>query len=112
MSKGLEALELLYKEGINILELLCKDIPNEFKQRRMSLYNDWKKIIEQELKEHEQYKDIEEKLGIDLVSFFTTIWFPDRDENGVNHPFPINNVAEVLKKKYGKTWALTREELE
>lgn len=83
-------------------------------------------IIEKELKEHEQYKFIEEKLGIDLVTLFKAlkngIWIYD---NG--NPFFTSRIKltmqldaihcsisdiEVLLKDYGKTWALTKEELE
>ena len=63
------------------------------------------------LEENQQYKSIEQELGVSLIHFFSQVWLSDRDDKGVNHPFPINSL-ESLKKNHGKTWALTKEELE
>lgn len=83
--------------------------------------------VEQALNHYYQpYKDIEDELGIDIVTLFKAlkkgIWIYD---NG--NPFFTSSIKlamqldaiycsisdiEVLLKDYGKTWALTREELE
>lgn len=90
-------------------------------------------IIEKELTEREQYKAIEQELGIDLVTYFTVkrrgyIYYKALDgtirESKVWAQFfgydwcwyirspKKNDRRRVRMKHYGKTWALTREELE
>jgi len=94
--------------------------------------------LEIELKEHEQYKAIEEELGIDLVKIFTAFknnliyaknpYGFDTDTKIVEAfkisiergricgsfslPSEMFNHAGWKLADYGKTWALTREELE
>lgn len=77
-----------------------------------------------------QLEDIEEEIGIDLITLFKAlkgIWIKDNDRTYyVGSPylcFAENNKRELEMqfrvvdtwfyiKNYGKTWALTREELE
>lgn len=109
-------------EGLEALERLTK-IHN---------HNDFKecyKIIEKELKEYEQYKAIEQELGIDLITLFKAI------RNGVfvkgqetQYPLALirkhyssgktkyyvfhnGREKEIKLNNYGKNWALTKEEL-
>ena len=78
----------------------------------------------------EQLEDIEEELGIDLITLFNAlesgIWYKDyKDDDKIKF---TNRVEEVIKckqllvpfkytiivlkfKDYGETWALTRKEL-
>lgn len=132
MSKGLEALKYLkenkrrhWVDGDKSTE--CLD------------------TIEKELKEHEQYKAIEDKLGIDLITLFKAlkngIWVKDLKNNvykvschlcrvetgggvdcSLGLAFQQNGnykwrylVLDTRRdsdiKDYGKTWALTKEEL-
>ena len=88
--------------------------------------------IEKELKEHEKYKAIEKELGIDLLTLFKAlkngIWTKKGHIEGEN--LEIHFYQKLLSymwesddendvdfinfhfKDYGKTWALTKEELE
>ena len=89
-------------------------------------------IIKKELKEHEQYKAIEEELGIDLLTLFKAlkngIWFINPVDNKLRYSMPIFDTSFEISlkgltmlsteidmlfyfKDYGKTWALTKEEL-
>lgn len=110
MIKGLEALEHLNK---NII--VAEDIDEDFN------------TIEKELKEHEQYKTIEQELGIDLITLFKALkcFYAKDMDIYCSHPNPfyltcgkqgewyISWIAHDYKiSDYGKTWALTREELE
>ena len=88
-------------------------------------------IIEKELKEREQYKAIEQELGIDLVTLFGIlrtggcIWVKNckginqwhvesLKQRGLDKQWYLtySNNVRVKLKDYGKTWALTKEELE
>ena len=117
MSKGLEAFKRI-KSRYN--DRVCIDILEDFD------------TIEKELKEHEQYKAIEEELGIDLYTFFTVkkrgyIYYRALDGSirkskvwaqffGYDWCWYIRNPKKKDRKRvrmrhYGKTWALTEEEL-
>lgn len=93
-------------------------------------------IIERDLDKLSQLEDIEKELGIDLITLFKAqkqgyVWelvFAGYDKNGKStykpkkqeHWFGIDFRAKALIgkwigydfKDYGKTWALTKEELE
>ena len=97
-----------------------------------------KEIIEKDLEELEEHRKIEKEIGIDLISLFNIerqlntkekIWFKIADEidesyrcDGdyyiidMKHKAFIKIAYEPLDylyfKDYGKTWALTKEELE
>lgn len=80
--------------------------------------------IEKDLDKLEQYKNIEEEIGIDLITLFKAlkngiyaehryvqqcyICFIDGEWTIAN----LKNDEWWLLKDYGKTWALTKEELE
>ena len=97
--------------------------------------------LKNELKEHEQYKAIEQELGVDLVTLFKALkcneFYSKHPETGevswialpelyycgrkwnIGCGSMIFNEQEKCcdswdcdPKDYGKTWALTREELE
>lgn len=119
MNKGLEALKRI-KSHYN--DRVCIDILEDFD------------IIEKELKEHEQYKAIEEKIGcpleVLLQVFRKGIWVKnDCTKNKIEHwcaqdikvidagwQWDICKIRTTCNKyvgcfNYGKTWALTKEEL-
>jgi len=79
-------------------------------------------------KEIKQYKDIEEELGIDLITLFKALtngFYTIREDLGLitdarlvlNHTYPKfefirdDSMYFYNLKDYGKTWALTKEEL-
>lgn len=72
-----------------------------------------------------QLEDIEDKLGIDLFTLFKAlengVFYRDQRDNGIHLGYPqlsgqhISIIGKELIlriKDYGKTWALTRGELE
>lgn len=74
-----------------------------------------------------QVKDIEEELGIDLITLFKAlkngIWLKDKKDQYMSYHCLLRDdfilvlyediyKKEYLLKDYGKTWALTKEELE
>ena len=80
-------------------------------------------IIEKELTEREQYKAIEKELGIDFITLIKALREGFVDGNGEYHHFSnlfIDNIeifdsyekVSFYLNDYGKTWALTKEELE
>ena len=122
---ALEALKLLKKlKKNNIVDQEVEDILLD--------------IIEEELKEHRLLKNIEEELDIDLITLFNIekqlntkkeIWFKTEDEIDASYRYDgdyyiidlkhkafVKIVCEPIDyfyfKDYGKTWALTKEELE
>ena len=85
-------------------------------------------IVEKALDEHEQYKAIEQELGIDLVTLFKALkngiycleqpgnqivylepYFVGMDTFGVWHYTTKTTIKEL--KDYGKTWALDKNDL-
>lgn len=113
MSKGLEATKRL-KWGLDITH-----------EERINLCE----CIEKELKEHEQYKAIEKELGIDLITLFKAIsngvWVKTKNDISKHLTVALKKrhhtkeywlfyrpYSHVYLKDYGKTWALTKEELE
>lgn len=154
MSKELEYFQEIIKVDKEALTLANKE---KSKKRDVMLHRRWlnqrKNSIEQALKEHEQYKAIEQELGIDLLNFSKILYALEKecvyvkvkekkqydgysvDEetgeierkvivrfsryiNGTRDWFftisfsDISSVNQYLLKDYGKTWALTRKELE
>lgn len=124
MSKGLEELEKAKKRtGLPLNQEFAPVTEKEIA------------IIEQELKEHEQYKATEEDLGINLLTFVKVLKAPEIYVKRKNEIFEVlhcdirwdivvNSIAIVLEESknhtlysiyhlrdYGKTWALTKEEL-
>ena len=92
---------------------------------------EWCNIIEQDLDRLEELKDLEEEIGIDLITLFKAlkngIWIKKKGKiknllffyENVNlyedylYICPVDIYDErVCINQYGKTWALTREELE
>ena len=96
-----------------------------------------KETIEKDLDRLEEYRKIEEELGIDLITLFNIgkqlntkkeIWFKIEDEIEENLRFDSYYIIDLKHKAfvkieyepldyfyfkdYGKTWALTKEELE
>ena len=96
-----------------------------------------KETIEKDLDQLEEYRKIEEELGIDLITLFNIdkqlntkkeIWFKIEDEIEENLRFDSYYIIDLKHKAfvkieyepldylyfkdYGKTWALTKEELE
>ena len=90
---------------------------------------DAKEFVEESLKELRKIKDSEKELGIDIPTLISAlkngIWVKTR--NGISQHFTISvrkwlqtdtyclyyrPYTHVWFKDYGKTWALTREELE
>ena len=96
-----------------------------------------KETIEKDLDQLEEYKKIGEELGIDLITLFNIdkqlntkkeIWFKIEDEIEENLRFDSYYIIDLKHKAfvkieyepldylyfkdYGKTWALTKEELE
>ena len=121
MIKDLETLEKLKV-------LLYGETKDEFGRTNFPQRLEIAKELEKELKEYEQYKAIEQELGIDLVTLFEAlrkgVFYKDykepiRHTNNLRlsclthdkhwcldnkwHWFPL--------KEYDKTWALTEEEL-
>ena len=114
MSKGLEALERL--KNTLLAEGYWQDILQDVS------------IIEKELKEHEQNKAIEQELGIDLLTknkiekshvvyrkgFDSCEEIEKHNRLGVcldKYDLSGNQIF-LPYNQYGKTWALTKEELE
>jgi len=85
-----------------------------------------KAICEQAIKECYEYKCIEDEFGIDLITLFKALrdgaWFKIGNRVYTDRPNLIRDIRQftlqipyhgfVNVKDYGKTWALTREELE
>lgn len=79
--------------------------------------------LEKELKEHEQYKAIEKEIGIDLITLLKVQtmgayfkgkdkkWIPMTDYNEKCFKLSETEIYRFYFKDYGKTWALTKEEL-
>lgn len=139
MSKGLEALKNIkrekptffsaiydgdmWEEDIETIEKELKEL--EERREMMKRFNEacvpmvLDNRTEKALKENEQYKEIEEELGIDLVTLFKAL------KNGIYGKIGNKNehiLAPHLSwhyreiyifkiKDYGKTWALTKEKL-
>ena len=87
------------------------------------------KIVEKDLDKLDQYETIEEELGIDLITLFKALKNGIYFENDKQHHIVELNLGisgdyrlsyeiidglheNVYVKDYGKTWALTKEELE
>ena len=123
MSKGLEALKRI-KSRYN--DRVCIDILEDFD------------TIEKELKEHEQHKAIEKEFSINLNTVFAAL---RNDRIYARNPYGFDTDTKIVKvhgvsiekdricgsfslpselfnhagwklADYGKTWALTKEEVE
>lgn len=110
-----------------LFELLCEG------EHTYSEHNFWLKlhqIVAEALEKLDQLEDIEEELGIDLITLFKAlkdgIYFYGQKEEELQdvqlrmfheEPMLVHNCGdltdlEVYVAGYGKTWALTKEELE
>ena len=111
-----------------VLELICEAKSVNRDEGRMCFL---RKIIEKDLDQLEEYRKIEEELSVDLITLFTAlekgVWYKDyKDDDKIKF---TDRVEENIKCKefivpakyttiglkfrdYGKTWALTREDLE
>lgn len=120
MSKGLDALKELYGA------IRCENSHN------LEACSVLRETIEKELKEHEQYKAIEQELSIDIPTYFKIRKAEKvytKDELGrIDEKYLRDNVDGISVfsegfasipecdetlyiSGYGKDWALTREEL-
>lgn len=84
-----------------------------------------KTLVQMGMNKLGQHEDIEEELGIDLVTLFkaiknpvyiketdTTVWCSNRLINVLGHHFIlVVGDTSLNTEDYGKTWALTKEEL-
>lgn len=129
-----KALEMIKKQVGNI-HVFTDEMPPQ--QTSVELRNSGLfEIIEQAFDEYlilqkmrAEYKAIEEKIGISLITLFSAIengvWV--KTKNGISHHFTVSvrkwlqtntyclyyrPYTHVWFENYGKTWALTREELE
>lgn len=93
-----------------------------------------KETIEKDLERLEKYKSIEEEIGIDLITLFKAVkndfYFKYKDKiissndysfltrANIRGDWVLDIISDNLSllliklKDYGKTWALTKEELE
>ena len=110
-----------------VLELICEAKSVNIDERRICFL---RKIIEKDLDLLEEHRKIEEELGVDLITLFKALngcWFlqiSTKKALGDIRPTLVYQCGWHLKPKlselpmlyalkdYGKTWALTREELE
>ena len=119
-----------------VLELICEAKSVNIDERRVCFL---RKIIEKDLDILEEYRKIEEELGIDLLTLFKalkngiylkfgseknigvyyehTAILPhhfDKDYKGyfIDLQLELSINFNFYFKDYGKTWALTKEELE
>ena len=139
MSKGLEALEeLLYYANLNFERENERKTEFANKIEKMGIADNEEnfKIIEKDLDQLEEYRKIEEELGIDLIKAVElckqvnskkVVYTKERwgiDTIKILDELDIELFSHRLYKnfggvyvsldlyEYGKTWALTKEELE
>ena len=119
-------------------ELQCVLVSNQATKRYSDIFEEnLLRPIEKDLEVLEEYRKIEEELGIDLITLFNIdkqlntkkeIWFKIEDEIEENFRFDSYYIIDLKHKAfvkieyepldylyfkdYGKTWALTKEELE
>ena len=111
-----------------VLELICEAKSVNRDEGRVCFL---RKIIEKDLDRLEELEDLEEELGIDLITLFKAlengVWykdykdddkikFTDRVEENIGckeFTVPAKYTTIGLKfKDYGETWALTKKELD
>lgn len=116
----------IYEENNN----QCSDLGNccSYKGDLIEVYNDEIKAIEKDLDEFLEYKKLEEKVGLNLFiinkALTDGIWFKYDSSKPIIYVEPcdiyptkgsylrIFNSTILEFKDYGKTWALTKRELE
>lgn len=126
------------KEALKELEIATNWSSDENVDK--DLYNLWGnvacRIIKRDLDKLEEYKKLEEELGIDLITLFSALkygvyYFASNGQLIHDYVSLINNYIDtgahdklsysfttlferriLLFEGYGKTWALTKEELE
>ena len=107
-----------------VLELICEAKSVNIDERRVCFL---RKIIEKDLDLLEEYRKIEEELGIDLITLFKALKngvFINEDgsvyKDGINSIehwsdgwgfISSDDYIDVLFEDYGISWALTEEEL-
>jgi hypothetical protein len=111
-------LEELFVQKYNQLEEEKKGLEKEVRDLSVNL-----KIRENKLQKLNQLEAIEDKLGIDLITLLRvqTIgayfkgknerWIPMTDYNEKCFKLMETEIYRFYFKDYGKTWALTNEEL-
>lgn len=110
---GLEAIKEIKDIGIRAAGY-------EVKLTDFSEVDEMLDTIEYELKKYKKLKDIEEKLGINLITLFKGLkdGIYGKVGNKIEHilaphfSFHLKKICIYKIKDYGKTWALTSEELQ
>ena len=107
-----------------ILELICEAKSVNIDERRVCFL---RKIIEKDLDQLEEYRKIEDEIGIDLITLFKAL----KDGIYINEDGSVykdciksiehwsdgwgfisnDDYIDMLFKDYGISWALTEEEL-
>lgn len=100
MSKGLEALKRLMTDYYE----MCQDLgSNEDQYQRWNLTSE-RAIIAKELNEYEQYKTIEQELGIDLITLFKALkstdglWVSGEAKENINKIERSLKALEIIRK--------------
>ena len=122
----LEELRRRYKVASKetVLELICEAKSVNIDERRVCFL---RKIIEKDLDQLEEYRKIEDEIGIDLITLFKAL----KDGIYINEDGSVykdciksiehwsdgwgfisnDDYIDMLFKDYGISWALTEEEL-
>ena len=134
-SKGLEMLEILKQRNDTLKinhKIGSRDIANqEIKEITQCFDNYVIPVIEKDLERLEQLEDLEEELGIDLITLFKAlekgVWYKDYKDNDkikftddieehmkckeLNVPAKYTRIG-LKFRDYGETWALDKQTLE
>ena len=130
MTSKEELKELLYYANLNFERENERktEFSNKIEQMGIADNEESFKIIEKDLDQLEEYRKIEEELGIDLITLFKAL----KDDVFINEDGSVykdciksiehwsdgwgfisnDDYIEVLFKDYGISWALTEKELE
>ena len=116
-------------EKLSYIPIYEEDIDIIFKGDLCEVYRNEVDIISKDLDQLEEYRKIEEGLGVDLITLFTAlengVWYKDYEDND-KIKF-TDDIEESMKCKelivpakytiiglkfrdYGETWALDKEE--
>ena len=109
-----------------VLELICEAKSVNIDERRICFL---RKIIEKDLDQLEEYRKIEEELGVDLITLFTAlekgVWYKDYKDNDkikftdyIEENIKCKELIVPAKytiiglkfRDYGETWVLDKEE--
>ena len=116
-------------EKLSYIPIYEEDIDIIFKGDLCEVYRNEVDIISKDLDLFEEYRKIEEELGVDLITLFTAlekgVWYKDyKDNDKIKFTdyieenmkckeliVPVKYTIIGLKfRDYGKTWALDKEE--